>query len=487
MEPTRPDSAPWRDVLVLTLLAALYRFFFVWAMPRAIDSPDAIGYLRFAQSMAGLEGGVANTNLPLLYPLLCAPLMALGVEAEWAGRIVALIAGLMLIPAVYFVALPLFGRTAARIACVAVALWPWLADYAWRISPDGLALTLWFASFALLIRAMRVGGPWAIAAGLCFFALHLARPEGSFLFLGSIVPAALLAPDRAALVRRFAPLAGVTLAGIALQALVMRIVAGSTAVNTRVTNPARSIEYVLVERGTEAAQALFTLAFETLPLMVGPYLFLFAGVALLLPSKMRDGRAELALLAFAAGHVALAGMSTYAEPRYILAPVVAVSLWGARGIVMSASAMLVGDARRWAVLPIAGLLAWQALTTALTVLPEHLGRLPRMPHEYRIAGEWLRDNAEPGVIITRRTQIAFYAGMTATGPGETEPLPDLIARAQRLGARYLVVDERHGVAASPALRPLLDPANAPPSLRLLTADVSPYANGRVVIYEILPP
>jgi hypothetical protein len=35
----------------------------------------------------------------------------------------------------------------------------------------------------------------------------------------------------------------------------------------------------------------------------------------------------------------------------------------------------------------------------------------------------------------------------------------------------------------PALRPLLNPANAPDTLRLVSADVSPYAHARVVIYE----
>jgi len=56
-----------------------------------------------------------------------------------------------------------------------------------------------------------------------------------------------------------------------------------------------------------------------------------------------------------------------------------------------------------------------------------------------------------------------------------------------MGARYLVVDERHSVAIVPALRALLDPAKAPSSLRLVRADLSPYPDARVVIYEFVQP
>ena len=63
---------------------------------------------------------------------------------------------------------------------------------------------------------------------------------------------------------------------------------------------------------------------------------------------------------------------------------------------------------------------------------------------------------------------------------------EAIARARHAGARYIVIDERYTAQMAPALQPLLNPENAPPSLSLLRADLSPYAKARIVIYRLSP-
>ena len=75
--------------------------------------------------------------------------------------------------------------------------------------------------------------------------------------------------------------------------------------------------------------------------------------------------------------------------------------------------------------------------------------------------------------------------METTGPAAEDTVDTAIARAREAGARYFVVDERYTAQMAPGLRPLLNPDNAPPPLRLIRADLSPYPQGRVVVYEIV--
>ena len=114
-------------------------------------------------------------------------------------------------------------------------------------------------------------------------------------------------------------------------------------------------------------------------------------------------------------------------------------------------------------------------------------RVPRQPREYKIVGQWMNENLEPGIILTRKPQVGFYAGMPTTGPAPGETPLSLLDRAKLSGARYLVVDERYTANEVPQLRALLDAAQAPPFLRPIRNDLSPYPAARVAIYEIVDP
>ncbi len=95
----------------------------------------------------------------------------------------------------------------------------------------------------------------------------------------------------------------------------------------------------------------------------------------------------------------------------------------------------------------------------------------------------MRDHLEPGPIVTRKPQVGFYADMPAIGVEADASLEEIVARAAATHARYLVVDERYTAALIPALRPLLDPKEAPASLRAVHADLTTFPGGRIVIYE----
>ena len=124
---------------------------------------------------------------------------------------------------------------------------------------------------------------------------------------------------------------------------------------------------------------------------------------------------------------------------------------------------------------------------AANILSEFVSGMPRTPREYRIAGQWMRDELEPGYVISRKPQVGFYAEMPSIGPDSGDDSTSVVAFAKEIGARYLVVDERYSVTIVPGLRPLLDPARAPDTLKLIRDDLSPYAGARVVIYEFVPP
>ncbi len=127
--------------------------------------------------------------------------------------------------------------------------------------------------------------------------------------------------------------------------------------------------------------------------------------------------------------------------------------------------------------------------------------------EHREAGRWLRaawpglagDAASPSdssavsssapharmpaarpVVMSRKTWVAYYAG------GIIAELPEggldsVLSRARRKRADVLVVDERWAVPNRPELAPLLDPALAPPPLRVLKVIDTPR---RLVLYDL---
>jgi 4-amino-4-deoxy-L-arabinose transferase-like glycosyltransferase len=479
-------QALWREAALFALGAAAYRCAFWLAMPRVIDTADAIHYLQYAEQLAAQGAGDLDPRITPLFPALTALVAAAGIELEFAARLVSFVAGTLTAPAVYWLAITLFDRPAARVAALAVAIWPWLADYSCRVAPEALAVLFWVLGAAFVVRAVASRYPLPAAAFGCWFVVHLTRPEGTVLLLAVPVLAAVLYPglDIATRLRNVAPYLAAAVMALVAYTFAMGAATGQASISGRVPDVTESLRHVFVERGSEMASAFLTLFTELLPVMLGPILLLFAGAGLFMRGVMpRSVRGELMVIAVCAVQFGCAVLSTYAEPRYLMAVVIVGAIYAARGIVL-VGRQAAGTRPSLKHAPIAVLIATMLFGTTVTLVSEYTGRVPREPREYKIAGQWMRDNLDPGLIFTRKPQIGFYADMPTTGPEPSESLNQAIARARDSGAEYVVIDERYTAQMAPALQPLLDPANAPAALELIRADLSPYDKARIVIYRL---
>ncbi|HOE66192.1 MAG TPA: glycosyltransferase family 39 protein [Candidatus Hydrogenedentes bacterium] len=473
-----------RDLCLCVAAAFLCRALFAIAMPRVLDSADAIHYVSLAEDYAKGQWKTLGPRIPPLYPALGALMRPAAPDMEWALRWVSLVASSLLPIPVYLLARMLHGSATARIAASMVAIWPWLIDYGTRVGPEALASLLWFTAIYALARALLDGGPWTFAAPVAFFALHLARPEGTFLLLAAPIAATFLcARNGEGRWKRLLPFLVISTVLLTIYAAYLKTVTGSFALSGRAPDLGGALAHALLNRGEQTVRAFNTLMGNVIPVMLGPYVLLFIGVGLFTPSPQRNFRLEGFVLFFACLQWALATLSTFAEPRYMMSFLIVAYIWGARGfaiVTQRAAASPRFRALRAAPLTIYALIMLHGM--AFTLLPEHFGHLPLDPREYKTAGLWMRANLEPGLILTRKPQIGYYAHMPTQGPDAKASLTDILRDARATQARYIVVDERYTANMIPALRPLLDPAHAPPGLRLVRADLSPYPNARIVIY-----
>ncbi|GMV99132.1 MAG: hypothetical protein AMXMBFR84_02710 [Candidatus Hydrogenedentota bacterium] len=477
----------------LVLAAFAYRIAYWLLLGRVIDTADAIHYLNAAQTFA--EGGFlsADPRIPPLYPLLTACLGGLlQVHLETAACLISLAAGSLALVPICGIARKLHGPSSARVMALLFILWPWLVDCAARVSPDALAILLWFSGLLAFAKAVRGEGSFWKPAVL-YFLLHLTRPEGVLIAVASCAASVALIDRETRTTLGARPLRWAS--GLLLFAtmfagylLWMRAATGEFVLSPRIGQPAEALQYALVDRGKDTAKAFLQLFSHTLPVMLGPYLLCLAGFGLLHthPAIRRDFRLECFLLLMASAQFVVAGLSTHAEPRYLMATTVALSIFACRGMIIAGDAWghkhhLLRRAPVWvlALLLVAGMAAVAA--------PRWMGRMSYQPIEYKIAGEWMKAHLEPGLVFTRKPQVGYYAGMPTTGPAQTDTLDQAIDRAQAAGARYFVVDERYSTQMVPSLKPLLDPAHAPPELKLVEAGLSPLAEARIVIYEIVAP
>ncbi|HPO17445.1 MAG TPA: glycosyltransferase family 39 protein [Candidatus Hydrogenedentes bacterium] len=472
-----------RDVTLLVSLAALYRLVFLWAMPRVLDTADAIHYIETARHLAQGDFWGFDPKIPILYPLLSTYAHMLFSDWEWAATSVSFLASILVIVPVYFLARAMHGRAAAVLSGITVAIWPWLADYGCRVGTESLASLWWFLGVWLLFLAVQKNSFWLLPAFLTFFALHLTRPEGMFLMLATPVATILLHEKKDWRLKVQLPcLILLIIMGLSVYTFYIRRLTGSITPNYRIGFILREFDM------TRFVHTTFSTLTDVLPVMLGPVLMLFLGVGLFaVRASKRDIRLELFVLffIFLQWFVSLFVLSP--APRYLMCCIIALATWSAYGIVLvssQAASMRFGALLR--LLPAGVLIASMLLHTGVTVGSEYMGRPPREPREYKIAGHWLKEHAEPGLIFCRKPQVGYYADMPSTGPDLNDTLEQAITRAQTAGAKYIVVDERYTAQDVPGLRVLLDPSQAPPSLQFLYETV-PYPRCRVVIYALQKP
>lgn len=466
-----------RDLCALLLLALVYRVLFLVLLNPVLDSPDSVLYLETAQHLGQGHFLGYDPKIPVLYPLLTALMHGLVPDLEWAGRMVSFLCALLTLLPVYALARTLHGRTAALLAGTTVALWPWLADYACRVSTEATACLFWFAAIALLAQGLRRGGWPTLAAALCFFALTLTRPEGLFVWIMAFPAGAWLAWGDRDRLRRLVPFAIVSAVLLLIQVLYVRLLTGQTALSYRAGFLVQEFDWV------RFGQTFVSATTDLVPIMLGPALLLFLGAGFFLPRPARDLRLEGFLLLFFLPQWAAAVAVLSPAPRYFMAPIIALATWSGAGMALVMAQPPAGRSQRLLrSLPLLAVLTVMGLGTVTTLGAEYAGRLPRQPREYKAAGLWLREHAEPGLIFTRKPQLAYYAGMPSTGPAEDDSLAEALQRAREAKARYLAVDERYAPAG---LRPLLDPAAAPAGVHWLHT-VALFPGGRVVLYAITP-
>ncbi len=458
-------------------LAFAYRLLFLLAMPRVLDTADAVHYIEVAKLFAQGDFLHHDPKIPPLFPALGALLGMAISDMEWACRMASFAASCLVVVPLYLLARDAHGRGAARVAGLAVALWPWLADYGCRVSTEATASLWWFLAVWALTRGLRGAWAWLALSLAAFFALHLTRAEGTFIMLAAF-PAAFLVcwPQHRARLFRLIPFGVVLLVLLGLNSLYVRQLTGQTTANYRIGFIIQEFDYLRF-----ASTTVKTLS-DVLPVMLGPVLLVFLGVGLFRQDEERDVAIERVILFFALAQWALSLFVLSPAPRYLMAPIMVLACFSARGIVLvscQASGARFGAALRW--LPVGALVLSMLLGAAATVGAEHVGRRPREPREYKTAGRWMRENLEAGLVFTRKPQVAYYAGMPSTGPALDDTLDAALTRARNAGARYLVVDERYGVAG---LRPLLDARNAPPGLALRKSWAD-YPDAQIAVYEVL--
>jgi hypothetical protein len=377
-----------------------------------------------------------------------------------------------------------------RIAGVLIAAWPWLIDYNNRVATEPVAVFCWMTGALCLVKGLEKSGgiQWMAGAAIAFFALHLARAEGTFVLLaafGSGIIAAWRTTDWKVIAQRMLVFVVVVCVLLIGHAAYMHGLVGRWTVNYRVGFIGERPEgsSVLVELG----RTLVAMTGDVPAVMLGPLLWALFGIGLAAPrdkgaSRLR-AEAIVLYLVLVQWLVVIPVLSP--APRYLMSAFATLSIWSARGI-EQISDLVAMRARRARVIPLATVLIWMAFHLAAAVAVEHRtrGGLPAQPWEYKIAGEWMRGNLEPGAILSRKPQVGFYAEMPTIGMATDATLSQILAQAREVKARYLVVDERYSAALVPALGPLLEPGNAPAGLILVRADVSPYPGGRVVIYRV---
>ncbi len=490
-DPTLKKDPIGFDIAVGVALAALYRVIFLLIAPRVIDSADSIQYIDVARHFAAGDFVGFYARIPLLYPALCAFTSFFVNDFEWAGMAISLLSSSLLVVPVYLLAREMQGRRMARIATLIVVIWPWLVDYGCRVAPEALASLLWFTGVYMLVLAMRRGHVWIVLAPLAFFALHLTRPEGTVLMIAAPIIALILRDPRDDEVRpwRIVPIGLISMFLLVAYAIYMIDVTGGATINTRFPNSQSALLVMLFRQAEAFARTFITLFGEVLPTMLGPYLLVFAGVGLFVPSYLRrDLRIELVIVCFAVLQFVAAVYSTFPEPRYIMPITIAAILWSSRGILLVADqANRLKNWRSLRLAPVGLLVAMMLLGLVANVAPHYLGRMSYQPLEYKIAGRWMKENLAPGLIMSRKPQVGFYADMPTTGPDPADTVEQIIARAKEAGAKYLVVDERYSTGMIPSLKPLLIPENAPSALKLLKDGLSPYREARIVIYEFPSP
>ncbi|HEU4698530.1 MAG TPA: glycosyltransferase family 39 protein [Gemmatimonadales bacterium] len=446
---------------------------------------------------------------PFGYPALLAVLSPLtGGDLFAAGKLLATLAAVTLVATTHLLARALVDRRTALAgtAVLAVAILPYVATAASDLPGAALVqLALWLG-----LGARRLGPARAFAAGVAAAAAFLVRSSGALAIAAAAAAVLVLAPAERTRRRGqllAALLAGV-LAGLAPAGLYNLATAGRLAGPTELVQVGVSYQ-TPADSGVSATESAVTglpsvlRVFASHPVgflahyagrqisLAAPllarqglgfpaYLFVGPGLVLLLARRRSPAARRLAVWAgfCLAGYLALGLLDPLIRYYLFLLPFLCLAV--AIGALLDGAAgrdgrPLVG--RR----PGAGIVAAIVLVGLLGRGREVARSLADDPRELLSFAAELRRIAAPGdIIVSRKPQLAYLAGLRYDVAVDPRDLPTLLRDARAHGARWLLYSPRTA-RLWPALRTLADPGPAPRGLRLVMSD----PRSGVRLYELV--
>ena len=504
----------WLPALVLGALGVAVRL--LVATRREGIEVDGILYLANAVALVQDRAAFNPVHQPL-YSLVLAPVLAVAADAEWAGRVVAAVAGGLWTVPTLWLARETTDAPVAWPAGLLVALMPAAVEAGTRVLPDTLLVLLMTTTLAAAMWAARTASPLAaLLTGGAGALATLAHPVGvGFLTLAMALlvlaprwtPRAWAAPRPLRSTGALVIAAGLVLAP---QVLFVRELTGSWSwTGKRLGYTLTFSEHVGSDRPMAAAERLTAEARqEEAPSSMLAYALKSPGTLVqrvvvnlhlidkyTLPGLLQAG--GIVLVAFGLVHlrvrrnppewvlpVALApftGLLLFnVEARYFLPAIPVLAIIAALGVVRLGRPRPAEDGGRRITVGIVALAI--ALLSFVPWLVRPWFREDASAVDKR-AGHWLATAGAGPAILGRYPVIGYYAGARAIPLGAL-PLDAALAEGRRQGARFLVVDSERLPATRPDLLPLLGGAMpGQPDLEL-AAILEDRAGRRVLIYRI---
>ncbi|MCK6456645.1 MAG: glycosyltransferase family 39 protein [Phycisphaerae bacterium] len=381
---------------------------------------DPIFYLRAHRSQPGYSLALLGTHRIIGTFVAADPVLAW----QRCGQLLAIAAGVAVVPLVFALAAALFDRSCALIAAAFAALWPHAIECSADVLTDMPHLALYLLAMLLAIRAMRTGRFRPIAAaGLIAGAAYLVRQEALALPIG-IAAAWWFATAAQPVRRRIAGMAAVALTfslAVAPYVAATGSLLHKKGLHELLQGPQDENAAIRVPhdiRSTATPRLAGAVTLWSAPLSAaegwarsGRYVFsTLAFMGVLWHRVPRAERSALRLVAvLAALHVAavlLRGRSFgVISIRYMIVPAALCLPWSAAAFKQLA-AVLRARSRTRAPVVVAALICIIPLLAPLRYAPNR-GKL----HLYD-AGLWLRAHSDPADVVLTRPQLSplvFYA------------------------------------------------------------------------------
>ncbi len=533
----------WLVMIAVVIFAAGVRLF-AYHQRDHVGFADETAYTWLAHSIAsgdGLSpGGRPHVHFPPGYPYAISLALRAGADPDRAGQIVSLVAGLALVIVMGVLVRHLYGARVAVVAATMLALLPDAVERASAGMSEALFALLLIATNLGLVRAFNTQRYWPrsvalLSAGVLFGMSYLVRPEGlvaAVLASAAVMVLSLL--NRREPVKASAEAALVVAASVVIAMpyiCFLHQVTGKWQLSGKGPFTALGLSagvddeqlkqelwYGLTEDGRLRADAAEELApsmlklfswrlyakrlydtyTETVDDYTDPLFMALVGVGALAAVASRR-RNVLALLPLSAFGLAVILPALHPKARYLSPIVNLMVIWAALGAVhLSERIAVVRATPDGSAKPERSARPWLVLILLLIMIPWlkpsvidwwQAPRVGEIPLEEKTAGAWIAQNLAPdAVLIEAKSRIGHYAHRRSITTPFAD-VPAVLKYARVHGATHLVVTERWTRLLRPRLEPLLDPANAPPDLKLIYHQKTPdgwAVPADVLVYEILP-